>query len=88
MTTTTLVTVTMDDLKAIMKECFALAQAEAQNSRKDESEFVTTEEVMDLLKCSRPTLWRWQKDEFLCPVKVQGKNFYRLSDVKQIMHKS
>ena len=47
-------------------------------------EFLTSEEVMRIVKVKKVTLWRWAKEKYLVPVKVGKSNLYRKSDVQRI----
>lgn len=47
-------------------------------------EFLTSEEVMKIVKVKKVTLWRWAKEKYLVPVKVGKSNLYRKSDVQRI----
>lgn len=50
-----------------------------------EEKYLSPEEVGEMLNVSKPTLWRWEKIEYLIPIRVGGKVRYKLSDVKQIL---
>ena len=47
-------------------------------------EFLTSEDVMKIVKVKKVTLWRWAKEKYLVPVKVGKSNLYRKSDVQRI----
>ncbi len=47
-------------------------------------EFLTSEEVMRIVRVKKVTLWRWAKEKYLVPVKVGKSNLYRKSDVQRI----
>lgn len=74
---------------ADLKE-FALSLIEdARSMEKTEQpakgdEFLTSEEVMKIVKVKKVTLWRWAKEKYLVPVKVGKSNLYRKSDVQRI----
>ena len=74
---------------ADLKE-FALSLIEdARSMEKTEQpakgdEFLTSEEVMRIVKVKKVTLWRWAKEKYLVPVKVGKSNLYRKSDVQRI----
>lgn len=48
-------------------------------------DLLTTEEVADLLRVSRQTLWRWRKDGTLPARKVGALVRYRRSDVDALL---
>lgn len=83
----TMVVCSLEDLRDIMYECILTASPAEEESVEDGDKLLTVEEVMELLHCNRSTLWRWNKDEYLCHTKVGKKNMYRLSDVKKLIKK-
>ena len=50
-----------------------------------EEKFLSPDDVCEMLNVSKPTLWRWEKLEYLLPLRVGGKVRYKLSEVKQIL---
>jgi len=54
-------------------------------SESRQEKFISVEKVIELLSVSKPTLWRWQKSEYLVPVSVGGRNRYRMSDINRIL---
>ena len=78
-----LILMTMEDLRCIMHEC--IQQGTLCEKPKGDNELLSTEEVLERLKVSRPTLWRWHKSNYLKPIKIGSKNnYYKLSDVMKI----
>ena len=55
-----------------------------QNQGKDE-ELLTVSEVCKMLSVTRSTLWRWQRDEYLVPVKCGKRSFYKKSEIQKII---
>ena len=51
-----------------------------------EEKFLSRDEVADLLNVTKPTLWRWEKINYLVPFRMGGKVLYKLSEVKDIMN--
>lgn len=47
--------------------------------------YYTTKNLIDNIKISRQTLWKWKKNKKLVPVKIGNKNLYRESDVKRLL---
>ena len=47
--------------------------------------YPSPEQVAKILDVDKSTLWRWDKKDFLKPVKIGGKNRYKMSDVKRIL---
>lgn len=57
-------------------------EREPQNQVSDEgSSLVSAAEVCKMLGITKATLWRWANLNYLVPVKVGRKNFYRKSDL-------
>lgn len=48
-------------------------------------EYLSTTEMCQIFKVSKPTLWRWSKIGYLKPVKLGRLNFYKRSDIKELM---
>lgn len=71
----------LDDLKQIFNEWRAEQQKKEQQQQDKKEAYLSTEMVCDLLQVTKPTLWRWQKLNYLVPVKVGRKNFYKQSDI-------
>lgn len=46
---------------------------------------LTEEQVIEILDTSHSTLWRWNRDCYLCCVKIGCKNRYKKSDVDHIL---
>lgn len=52
------------------------------------NKMIKPKEVMELLKISHATLWRWEEKGILKPVQVTGKwgrKWYNLEDIKKLM---
>jgi len=47
--------------------------------------YPSPEQVAKILDVDKSTLWRWDKKDYLKPVKIGGKNRYKMSDVKRIL---
>lgn len=83
----TMVVCSLDDLRDIMKECILTATPVEQEPVYEGDKLLTAEEVMERLHCNRSTLWRWNKDEYLCHKKVGKKNMYLEADVNKLIKK-
>lgn len=55
-------------------------EKEIQEQQKKE-DYLTVSEVCKLLGVTKPTLWRWAKMNYLVPVKIGKKNYYKKSDL-------
>lgn len=78
------VVVSVADLKefalAVANEVMAARQAE-----REEEKYLSPDEVAEMMGVCTNTLWRWNTQKYLCPVKVGRKSRYKLSDVKRVM---
>lgn len=79
------VTVTPLDLKEFA--LFLIGQAHAAERDKTQPEtFLTPDEVSEMIGVSKNTLWRWEKDRYLTPIKVGRKSRYKQSEVLALMN--
>lgn len=60
-------------------------ELEQQISDANTETYPSPEQVSKILDVDKSTLWRWAKRGVLTPIKVGGKNRYKMSDVKQIL---
>lgn len=70
-----------------LRSAFRLWAAEerAALKKKEMSEaLISSDEVCKRLAKNKCTLWRWEKNGYLVPVKVGGLNYYRLADIEKI----
>ena len=75
------VMVSLADLREFVSELVAEASAKPVEA---EERFLTTDEVCNILHVSSNTLWRWNKSQYLCSVKVGRTPMYKLSDVNNL----
>lgn len=69
-------------------EAVAAKAGEAERKRQQESNenaYMTKNEVKELIGVCDATLWHWQRNAYLSPVKVGRKVFYKKSDVQRIL---
>lgn len=79
-----LLVVSIEDLRMILQETISQSQDTNQANQADDV-LLTSKEVMERLSVSSVTLWRWRKNNYLCPIQIGKKNlFYKLSDIKQL----
>lgn len=80
--------ITLSVTPADLKE-FALTIIEETKKMTTEDnvseDYITLDEVMKIFRVSRNTLWRWNRDKYLCNVKLGRRIFYRKSDVNKLM---
>ena len=71
------------DLQEFALALISETQKLKESEMKDEK-FLSVDEVAEELKVTKPTLWRWDKNGYLQPVKVGRKCLYRLSDINSL----
>lgn len=74
------VVVGITDLKEFARELIAEAR-ELGKAEKQPEEYLTPQEVADLLGVTTNTLWRWNKSGYLTHVKLGRKPYYKKSDI-------
>ena len=68
-----------------LSQCILVENATKASKEKDDDVLLTKKEVMKRLGVSSTTLWNWENDRYLLPVKIGRKVFYRLSDINQLL---
>ena len=48
--------------------------------------YLTTDQTCELLSVSKMTLYRWERDRILAPVRLAGRKYYRYSDIEKAMN--
>ena len=61
-----------------------IAETAAKPVVEAEEKYLTTDQVCETLHVSSNTLWRWNKSQYLCPVKIGRKSVYRQSDIDNL----
>jgi predicted DNA-binding transcriptional regulator AlpA len=52
---------------------------------KQPTEYLTRNEVAELLKCDLSTLWNWQRKGKLIPVGIGNRVLYKRSDIEAVL---
>lgn len=83
----TILQISAADLRAVVNEMWERAQANAAAALAAHRErpTMTREEVAQALGVTLSTLWRWNKDGYLTPVKIGNKVLYRPSDIEAML---
>lgn len=50
-------------------------------------EYLTIRQTCELLNICRSTLWRWQKEGVLKPIKIKGRVMFARSGIDELMQK-
>lgn len=89
-----LIVTTKADLKALLEEHTEVLKAEfrellksikTENSRNTENDLMTIEETCKYLKITRTTLHHWTNIKRIKSYKMQGRVYYKRSEVEQAM---
>lgn len=85
---TNIIQLERSDLRAELREIYAEIRIEAEQAAiaKAGEHLFTAEQTADMLKVSKVTLWRWEKNGYLAPILIGGKKRYRNSDLQQIIN--
>lgn len=78
------IVVTLSDLKEFALTIVSEAMA-AKEAEKKEEKYLTPDVVADMVGVSKNTLWRWEKEKYLIPIKFGRKSFYKQSDINKIL---
>lgn len=73
------------DLVAFGRELGATILAESKQKNEDAGKTIPLAAAAEMLKVSKMTLYRWEREKYLMPVRRGKRIYYNLSDVKQIM---
>ena len=72
------------DLNQFATDLIQKIISEAQPEPTPGEKFLTTEEVCDLLRITRVTLWTWEKKGVINPVRLGNLKRYRLTDIEKL----
>ena len=76
------ITVTPLELKEFALTIIDKAKAMKATEREN---YLTAKETAEKLGVTTNTLWRWQKTNYLVPVKVGSKPLYKESEINKLM---
>ena len=71
------------DLERILRNLVNDLISEREEVKKET--YISANQVSNLLGVSKSTLWRWEKENYLVPVRVGNKLRYKESEVKLLM---
>jgi excisionase family DNA binding protein len=83
------ISIRLSDLLAANKVLIQETRLAIEQQIRDEQneEYMTIEEVADLLKVDKSTLWRWDHSAYLKRIDVGGQKRYLKSDITKILNK-
>ena len=75
-------TLVLTDVQTL-KDAFTgwLEQYEVRKRTDESNTLLTKRKAAERLGVDISTLWRWNKEKYLCPVKKGVRSYYRLSDI-------
>ena len=73
------VSIGIDELRVFLSELVQKA-----NPEKTEK-YLSPKQVCERFDIDNSTLWRWGQNGYLPPLKLGGKNRYRLSDIEKLL---
>ena len=76
------VTLCLKDLETWGRELVSQAIREAQSG---DDKYLTPSEVASMLQVDRSTLWRWEKENYLVPIRIGRKPRYLKSDIENMV---
>jgi len=87
-----IVVLTIDQVRSLVGDCInealgGLAISKVSNSQKEPEEYLTPQELADMLHVSLVTLWHWDQKGITKPLHIGNQKRYRKSDIEKIMQK-
>ncbi len=90
MSGSTLLLVSQGDLEKVIENVmmtFFEKMTREMNSTKADDVLLNEDEVQQLLGVGHATLWRWNRDKYLCNVKIGRRVLWRKSDIDAILNR-
>lgn len=75
----------LDSFRQIAEEIYEKREEEIRVEKEDV--LITREEAMNQLGVSSSTLWRWDKEKYLCSVKIGALRRYHQKDIDALKDK-
>jgi len=60
-------------------------ELEAAILAENEERYLSPAETAKMLDVDLSTLWRWDKQKYLVPIRIGGKPRYKLTDIKRLL---
>ena len=71
------------DFENILRDVITEVLEEREEAQAEK--YLSSNQTAKLLGVSKSTLWRWEKENYLVPIRVGNKLRYKESDVKHLM---
>ena len=81
--------ITKEDLQSVVSSMVEnlLEQFKANESKETTKEnLLSTEEVRAIFHVQKSSLWVWAKRGYLKPIKLGNKNYYKQSDINELLN--
>ncbi|MGY5352011.1 helix-turn-helix domain-containing protein [Wenyingzhuangia sp. IMCC45533] len=79
--------ITPEQLQSAILEGVKSQLSEFKKELQKPEELLTREETASLLKINKSTLWNWQQQNKLIPYSLQGRVYYKRSDIMKAIIK-
>lgn len=82
-----IIQVTADALKTVVEEMYRKVEerAKAECEQLREKATITRKDACEILGVAPSTLWRWNKEGYLKPVRIGAKVLYKRSDIDRLL---
>ena len=77
--------ITGEELMSLIRETAKELSELSRMKRKEDEDYLSKKEVMDILGVCDTTLWLWAKNNYLNPAKAGRKVLYRKRDVLRLL---
>ncbi len=74
-----------NDLEIVLRDIVSETINERGNASPVKEQFLAAKQVAEKLSITKTTLWRWEKGNYLKPVRFGSKLRYRESDILALM---
>jgi predicted DNA-binding transcriptional regulator AlpA len=78
------ITINAGQLIDCIDYCVLKTRKEFERQEQPE-QYLTRKQTAEMLGVDLSTLWHWNNENYLCPIKIGGKRRYKMSDVKKIL---
>ena len=72
----------LEDLRRVIGEL--VAEVTQKKQQQPEEQYLTVNQACEQLHVSKPTLWRWEKLNYLIPNRVGRQRLYKASDIARL----
>lgn len=79
-----------NDLRSVVREMYAEERQRTEKAIAENREVptISRRDAARMLNITTSTLWRWDKEGYLSPVKVGSKVLYRSTDIDRLLNRA